>query len=84
MTKTMRMMTTSDSDADADQTTPQQTPVHSVVAVICDILTPLSEEERFRALKGAAISLGVEVPINSYSSTPSICVKRPCSWNCSI
>lgn len=39
----------------------QKTPVHSVVAVVCDILMPLSDEERIRALDAIKVSLGIGV-----------------------
>lgn len=44
----------------------QKTPVHSVVLVICDILTPLSNDERVRSLDAVRSSLGMmrpEVPV---------------------
>lgn len=36
--------------------------MHSIVAVLCDALTPLSDEERSRALVGIVVSLGIELP----------------------
>lgn len=39
---------------------PEKTPVHSVVAVICDILTPLTNDERVRAMDAIATSLGID------------------------
>jgi hypothetical protein len=46
----------------APATTSQKTPVHSAVAVICDILTPLSNDERMRAMEAIAASLGILNP----------------------
>lgn len=40
----------------------QKTPVHSVVLVICDILTPLSDDERVRSLDAVRSSLGMMQP----------------------
>jgi hypothetical protein len=40
----------------------QKTPVHSVVAVICDILMPLSNDERIRAIDAVFTSLGMPKP----------------------
>lgn len=42
--------------------TTTKTPVHSVVAVICDILLPLSVGERMRAMEAIAASLGISNP----------------------
>lgn len=43
-----------------DTTKTEKNPVHSVVAVICDILTPLTNEERVRAMDAIATSLGID------------------------
>lgn len=50
--------------------TSTKTPLHSVVAVICDSLVELPAEDQLRALEAARVSLGLRAPRSAPDRNP--------------